>query len=89
MDGSMIACCGVDCSVCPDLLGGSCPGCRKTEWAGEDICMPVACCREKGISSCGECGGFPCEAMRTFYAESESHEAAYRRMCAVRGGKAL
>ena len=86
MDVSMIAYCGVDCSACADLKTKKCPGCRQTEWADGDPCMPVACCRGKGISLCGECADFPCGDMKGFYAESESHEKAYRRMRSLREG---
>ena len=77
--------CGVDCSACVDLKSGTCPGCRQTVWEGADICLPVACCRKKRIEFCGQCGSFPCEDMKAFYQESESHECAYRRMLSLRG----
>lgn len=79
MDNTKIAFCGVDCSECPDIASGKCPGCRASEW-GEDPCMPVACCREKGFYCCGECGGFPCAEMKGFYEESDAHRLAYERM---------
>ena len=79
----LIAYCGVDCAPCPDHTGGKCPGCRKTVWPEGDACMPVACCRKKGIDFCGECSEFPCGEMKDFYRESESHEEAYRRMLAI------
>lgn len=79
----MIAYCGVDCAPCPDFTAGSCPGCRRTAW-GDDPCMPVACCREKGIESCGACGAFPCADMAEFYRESERHKEAYQRMLNMR-----
>ncbi len=80
----MIAYCGVDCSACPDYIDKKCPSCRKTEWRDGDICMPVRCCTEKGIAFCAGCEGFPCADMAEFYRESEGHEAAYRRMLALR-----
>ena len=82
-DDPMIAYCGVTCAACPDYAGGKCPGCRKTVW-GDDPCMPVRCCKEKGIDVCGQCGAFPCADMAAFYRESEGHKEAYRRMCAMR-----
>ena len=82
---NMIACCGVDCAACPDLSAGKCPGCRRTVWPEGDACMSVACCREKGISVCGECEGFPCAEMAAFYQESEGHRAALARMQELRG----
>ena len=79
----MIAYCGVNCAVCPDFTQGKCPGCRDTAW-GDDPCLPVGCCRAKGIEVCGACETFPCGDMAGFYEESEGHREAYRRMCAVR-----
>ena len=79
MENDMIAYCGVDCSACSDLAEGKCPGCRQTDWPEGDECMPVACCRKKGVAFCGECPGFPCADMREFYEESESHRQAYAR----------
>ena len=76
MDLTYIAYCGVDCSECPDLASGKCPGCRQTEWKPGDECMPVACCRGKGISCCGECADFPCSGMEGFYEESDGHRKA-------------
>ena len=73
--------CGVDCSVCSDYISEKCPGCRQTEWPEGDACPPVSCCGERAIRFCGECGQFPCEMMKDFYRESESHEKAYRLMC--------
>ena len=83
IDGS-IAYCGVDCSACPDYLEGKCPSCRQTDWQTDDACMPVECCQGKGISCCGECEVFPCEDMREFYNESESHGQAYQLMESIR-----
>ena len=87
MDRHMTAYCGVDCAACPDYTGGKCPGCRDTDWQEGDICLPVACCREKGIDFCGECPDFPCAEMGDFYKESESHERAYARMLSLREEK--
>ena len=80
MDLQSIAYCGVACSVCPDLAGGKCPGCRQTQWPEGDACMPVACCREQQIPHCGKCPRFPCPDMREFYEESDSHREAFRRL---------
>ena len=80
MKNGLIAFCGVDCSACPDYVQEKCPGCRDSVWPEGDACMPVACCEEKGLSSCGECPGFPCSEMESFYTESESHREAFVRM---------
>ena len=76
----MIAYCGVDCGACPDYKDGKCPSCRLSEWKEDDICMPVKCCRDRGIECCAYCVSFPCEDMSAFYGESPSHRAAYERM---------
>ena len=44
------------------------------------MCMPVKCCREKGIEVCAFCEVFPCKDMADFYEESDSHKKAYDRM---------
>ena len=85
MDENDIAYCGVECSKCCDLESGKCPGCRKTQWADGDECLPVGCCRKKGIAFCGECPGFPCEEMKEFYTESENHEKAFELMTSLHG----
>ena len=84
-----IAYCGVDCAACHDFTSGKCPGCRKTQWDAGDECMPVACCRERHIAYCGECGEFPCADMADFYKESESHEKAHALMEKIRAQKNL
>lgn len=80
MNPDMIAYCGVDCSECPDLDSGKCPGCRKTVWEEGDECMPVACCSRRGIPFCGKCAEFPCPDMKEFYEESDGHRKAYELM---------
>lgn len=80
MQNELTAYCGVDCSDCPDLRSGNCPGCRKTECKEGDECMPAACCRKRGIELCGECADFPCPDMAEFYEESDSHRMARARM---------
>lgn len=81
-----IAFCGVDCASCQDFRERKCPGCRKSEWPEGDPCPPVACCEKRGIAVCGQCEDFPCPMMREFYGESDSHRAAFDRMCAIRTG---
>ena len=82
MTEPLIAYCGVNCAPCTDLTSGKCPGCRETAW-GDDPCLPVGCCREKGIDVCGQCEAFPCPDMASFYEESEGHREAYLRMRAL------
>lgn len=64
-----IACCGIDCGLCPRYYtdGRSrCPGCM-----GEDFfekhpsCSILTCCVKKnGFETCAECPQFPCEKLR-------------------------
>lgn len=84
MNKDLIAYCGVDCSKCSDYTDNRCPGCRKTDWQEGDNCLPVDCCRKRGISFCGECPLFPCADMSEFYKESKSHEQAYALMKSMR-----
>lgn len=76
----LIAYCGVDCSACADFKNKICPSCRETEWKENDMCMPVQCCKDRGIEICAECSDFPCDQMEAFYEESDSHKDAYCRM---------
>ncbi|MCR5808903.1 MAG: DUF3795 domain-containing protein [Clostridiales bacterium] len=84
-DLTYIGFCGVDCSACPDLENGKCPGCRLTPWKGGESCMPVKCCGKKDIPCCGLCDTFPCPDMAEFYEESEGHKKARALMLALRG----
>ena len=77
---NILSYCGVDCSECPDCIYGRCPGCKLTKWTKESICMPVECCKKQRIPYCGKCSNFPCEDMKSFYTESESHKKAYAVM---------
>ncbi|MBR5428244.1 MAG: DUF3795 domain-containing protein [Clostridia bacterium] len=86
MLNEMIAFCGVDCAACGDFAENKCPGCRRTDWKEDDICLPVECCRKKEISVCGECPTFPCDDMKAFYEESESHKKAYEAMKSIHRG---
>lgn len=87
MTRQLIAYCGVDCENCADYTAKTCPSCRKSEWEEGDECMPVACCKTKGITCCGECAAFPCPDMADFYRESESHARAYELMKKANSGR--
>ena len=75
---TQIAYCGVNCFACSDYINKICPSCKHTQWTEEDICMPVKCCKEKGIDFCAFCNNFPCDDMADFYEESKSHKYVYR-----------
>jgi len=60
-----IACCGIDCGLCPRLYtdGSSrCPGCFGEDFAQKrPPCSIANCCVKKhGYETCGECAEFPC-----------------------------
>ena len=80
---TQIAYCGVNCFACSDYINKICPSCKHTQWTEEDICMPVKCCKEKGIDFCAFCNNFPCDDMADFYEESKSHKEAYHRMVSM------
>ncbi|MBQ6019992.1 MAG: hypothetical protein IJL26_07410 [Clostridia bacterium] len=72
------------CGACKDYTNKKCPSCRATAWTEDDICMPVKCCREKGIEFCACCVYFLCPETAGFYEESDGHREACRRMSAMR-----
>ena len=48
--------CGADCGLCP--MQAACGGCRKTgghPFGGN--CVLAECCRDRGQTDCGACGG--------------------------------
>lgn len=50
--------CGLNCGLCPMLLGGHCGGCGN----GNQSCKIARCSLEHGkIEYCYECGQYPCE----------------------------
>ncbi len=52
----LVACCGLYCGACGAYLREKCQGCGKSE--SRSWCKVRACCGEKGISTCAECGEF-------------------------------
>lgn len=66
-----IACCGIDCGLCPRYYTAGksrCPGCL-----GEDFfekhpsCSIVTCCVKKNsYETCAECEQFPCEKLKNW-----------------------
>ncbi len=76
----LIGFCGVDCSACPDYLNFKCPGCRASIGLSEEECMAAQCCMDKNILVCSQCREYPCDNMKDFFMESESHKAAEKRL---------
>ncbi len=84
MDSGLIAYCGVNCAECTDYKCHMCEGCKATEWEEGNTCMPVDCCRKRNIPFCAKCYEFPCEDMKAFYEESETHREAFKLMCEIK-----
>jgi hypothetical protein len=60
-----IACCGLDCGLCPVYYtkGPSrCPGCCGTDFFNKHpSCSIITCCvKKKSFETCAECNEFPC-----------------------------
>ena len=66
-----IACCGIDCGLCPRYYtsGDSrCPGCGAAGFAQKHPSCPIltCCLKVKGIEACAECHEFPCRRMESW-----------------------
>ena len=66
MDGSfkrednLFSLCGLNCSLCPLLIRGNCPGCRAGSPCAE-VCEFASCSVEHGdLTYCFECSEYPC-----------------------------
>jgi hypothetical protein len=56
-DANLVAYCGLYCGACGSYLKERCQGCVTNEKAS--WCKVRACCKQKAIQSCAECGEFP------------------------------
>ena len=57
-ENQLLSLCGLNCGLCPMLLGGYCGGCGN----GNQSCAIARCSLEQGkIEYCYECGKYPCE----------------------------
>jgi len=68
-----IACCGIDCGLCPHYYtaGSSrCPGCGGPDFElKHPSCGILTCCvKKKGLEVCGLCPEFPCSRLRGWHA---------------------
>ena len=80
IDLDLVGYCGVDCSSCIDFDTKKCPGCRASIGMLEEECPCVLCCLNKNIIICGQCDNYPCDDMKEFFLESESHMEAKIRI---------
>jgi hypothetical protein len=66
-----IACCGLDCGLCPSYYtkGPSrCPGCCGPDFSNKHpSCSIINCCvKEKNFETCSECVDFPCQKLKNW-----------------------
>lgn len=64
-----IACCGIDCGLCPRYytVGKSrCPGCCGEGFEEQrPLCPVINCCvKKRGLEVCAECSEFPCDKFK-------------------------
>jgi hypothetical protein len=62
---STIACCGLDCGLCPMYYTkgpSKCPGCCGHDFFNKHpSCSIITCCvKKKNFETCAECNEFPC-----------------------------
>ena len=64
--------CGILCVSCEFREKYGCGGCIETgghPFYGE--CSVANCCKNKGVTYCGECSDFPCELLVKFSCDPE------------------
>lgn len=66
-----IACCGIDCGLCPRYYTtgtSKCPGCvGKNFFEKHPSCSIITCCaKTNGWETCAECHRFPCEKLKNW-----------------------
>lgn len=62
-ENHLFSLCGLNCGLCPMLLGGHCGGCGN----GNQPCKIARCSIEHGkIEYCCECGNYPCKKYQDF-----------------------
>jgi len=66
---SSIACCGLDCCLCPSFQSSGaskCPGCMGPEFnLKHPSCGIASCCvKNKGFETCADCSEMPCERLK-------------------------
>ncbi len=64
-----IACCGIDCGLCPTYYTSGpskCPGCGGPEFSiKHPSCSILTCCvKNRGFETCAECAQYPCEKLK-------------------------
>ncbi|HUS78335.1 MAG TPA: DUF3795 domain-containing protein [Patescibacteria group bacterium] len=68
-----IACCGLDCGLCPRYHAegpSRCPGCAGPSfYERHPSCGKITCCAgERGLEVCSQCDEFPCDRYHSWLA---------------------
>jgi hypothetical protein len=66
-----IACCGIDCGLCPTYYSegtSKCPGCGGLDFSKKHpSCSILTCCIKKnGYETCADCNQYPCEKLKSW-----------------------
>ena len=70
-DYPTIACCGLDCGLCPTFYTkgpSKCPGCCGPDFASKHpSCSIITCCvKNNNFETCAECVEFPCSKLKNW-----------------------
>ncbi len=70
-DYPTIACCGLDCGLCPTFYtkgSSKCPGCCGPNFASKHpSCSIITCCvKNNNFETCAECAEFPCSKLKNW-----------------------
>jgi len=83
--------CGIYCGACKNLRASAketdpakvkCLGCKSGKtaaWCTE--CKIKACAENKGLTSCGECKGFPCKKLTEFHNNGRDYRVLAEKSC--------
>ncbi len=66
-----IACCGIDCGLCPTYYTrgpSKCPGCGGPEFSSKHpSCSILTCCvKTNSVETCADCTQYPCEKLKSW-----------------------
>ena len=60
-DDVLFSLCGLNCSLCPMFVRGSCTGCRAGSWCARSCRMVPCSVKHGGVDYCFECPEYPCK----------------------------
>lgn len=68
---NLFSLCGLNCSLCPNIVRGNCPGCRAGSHCAS-VCPFAPCSVEHGdVDYCFECDEYPCK----YYDGVDEHDS--------------